>query len=368
MDSPQSTSPSLTSPSTGNGSGSQPIIEVDNLFRRYGKLWAVNGVDFKVFPGQVVGFIGANGAGKTTTMRIMATLEMPTRGRIRICGHDVVAFPNRVRRIIGWMPDSYGSYDNVTVWEYLDFFARAYGFKGTERKRRVDEVMEFTDLTSISDRLMDKLSKGMGQRLCLGRTLLHDPQVLILDEPAAGLDPKARIELKNLIRILAEEGKTIFISSHILSELGEMCDTLLFIDKGRIVHYGSQESLLHDTGGGLIIDVQVAGPVDKLLDWVSVNPQVSLVEEIRRGARIQVELPPAESGAAPESESDVSLEEGQREFVAYQLRRMIQDGVPVIDFHRQARKLEDAFVDMLAKVGAGGSGMAKKPAAPASGQ
>lgn len=343
---------------------SAPIIEVANLYRSFGTVHAVRGISFNIYPGQVVGFIGANGAGKTTTMRMMASLELPTFGRISIAGYDVVAYPNEVRKRVGWMPDSYGTYDNMTVEEYLDFYARAYGFKGEERERRVREVMEFTDLVSIRERLMDKLSKGMGQRLCLGRTLLHDPAVLILDEPAAGLDPKARIELKNLIRLLAEEGKTIFISSHILSELGEMCDTLLFIDAGRLVHHGSQESLLRHQGTTAIMDVLVSGSPQALLDWIDCNPGVALVSEIRRGARVEIELPqnrqddlsPVTPGAP------VDAEEGDRAYLAYMLRKMIQEGVEVMDFHRQERKLEDAFVDMLSRVNAAKQAVAQTPA------
>jgi ABC-2 type transport system ATP-binding protein len=339
----------------GTDPATTPIIEVRHLHRVFGRLHAVKGISFDILPGQVVGFIGANGAGKTTTMRMMATLELPTRGQIRICGYDVVEYPNEVRKRIGWMPDHYGTYDNVTVEEYLDFFARAYGYKGRERQERVQEVMDFADLEGIKERLMDKLSKGMAQRLCLGRTLLHDPEVLILDEPAAGLDPKARIELKNLIRLLAEEGKTIFISSHILSELGEMCDTLLFIDQGKIVHHGSQESLLHEQSDTVMVDVQVSGDPQKLKDWIDLNPGLEYVAEIRRGARVAVELPAARRdeamvGAEDEDARSQRLEEGQREYLAYQLKKMVTDGVPVIDFHRQQRRLEDAFVDMLSRV------------------
>lgn len=309
-----------------------PIIEVRDLCRNFGKLKAVAGISFDIFPGQVVGFIGANGAGKTTTMRMMATLDLPSSGHIRICGYDVLNFPNKVRRNIGWMPDSYGTYNNTTVAEYLDFYGRAFGFKFPERKKRVEEVMEFTDLAGISDRAINKLSKGMGQRLCLGRTLLHDPEVLILDEPAAGLDPKARIEFKNLVRLLAETGKTIFISSHILSELGEMCDTLLFIDAGRLVHHGSSESLLKQTSStDGIIDIQVAGNPEGLLQWIAMHPGVTLVEATRLGGRVRFD-----SADAAE--------------IAGSLRQMIVDGVPVVEFHREERRLEEAFVDMLKKL------------------
>ncbi len=310
----------------------EPIIEVRGLCRNFGNLKAVTDVSFEIFRGQVVGFIGANGAGKTTTMRMMATLDLPSSGRIRICGHDVLNFPNEVRRNVGWMPDAYGTYSNTTVLEYLDFYGRAFGFKFAERKKRVEEVMDFTDLAVIADRPMNKLSKGMGQRLCLGRTLLHDPEVLILDEPAAGLDPKARIEFKNLIRLLSESGKTIFISSHILSELGEMCNSLLFIDAGKIVHHGSSESLLKQTSNSDgVVDIQVAGDPEALLQWIALHPGVKLVEPTRLGGRVRFE-------SADPTE------------IAASLRQMVVDGVPVMEFHREERRLEDAFVDMLNKI------------------
>lgn len=309
-----------------------PIISVRNLHREFPKVQAVRDVTFDVYPGQVVGFIGANGAGKTTTMRIMATLEQPTTGSVQIAGYDVVNHPAQVRARLGWMPDAYGTYTHMTVFEYLDFYGRAFGFKGAERARRVEEVMEFTDLRSISDRMMNKLSKGMAQRLCLGRTLLHDPEVLILDEPAAGLDPKARLEFKQLVRLLAGEGKTIFISSHILSELAEMCDTMLFIDGGRIVHHGSAESLQRGEGNEQVLfDVHVDGEPEALARWVEMNPGVRLVDLHKRGARL-------------------SLESTEPKVLTATLRRMLNDGLPVVDFHREARRLEDAFVDILKKV------------------
>lgn len=312
---------------------SEPIVQVRNLQKEFGQLKAVQGISFEIFPGQVVGFIGANGAGKTTTMRMMASLEVPTSGSIRIGGKDVVNFPNEARRLIGWMPDAYGTYDNMTVLEYLDFYARAFGFRKAERVRRVEEVMEFTSLGEISARPINKLSKGMAQRLCLGRTLLHDPPFLILDEPAAGLDPKARIEFKQLVRLLAEEGKTLFISSHILSELGEMCDTMLFIDAGQIVHHGSAESLRNDGSKGIVVEVRLSvGGSQELSQWVAMNPNVSLVEELRQGARIRC------SEETPES-------------LAAILRKMVLDGLDVSEFHKEERRLEDAFVDMLQKVG-----------------
>ncbi len=324
----------------------QPAIAVENLHRRFGNLQAVAGVSFSIDHGKVVGFVGANGAGKTTTMRILATLDYPNAGKAMIGGHNVVQHPARVRRLLGWMPDAFGTYEHMTVLEYLDFYARALGYKGQERLRRIQEVMDFTDLTPLADRMSNKMSKGQTQRLCLGRALLHDPQILIMDEPAAGLDPKARVELKQLIRILAEEGKTILISSHILSELGEMCDSLLFIDKGKIVHHGDAETLKR--GGAVeetLVTVQIAAEPRKLADWAATAAHVKLIEENKRGGRLRID----------------SIDE---QIVAGVLRRMILDGLPVADFHREERRLEDAFIDILGEIDRGTFNV-KPPPVPA---
>lgn len=315
--------------------GVTPAIEVKNLYRSFFGVQAVRGISFSIAPGQVIGFVGANGAGKTTTMRIIATLDYPTGGSVEVCGTDVVQFPSEVRRKIGWMPDDYGTYNNMTVLEYLDFFARALGYKANDRRQRVEEVMAFTDLDKLSDRLINKLSKGMGQRLCLGRALIHDPDVLILDEPAAGLDPKARVELKHLIRILAEEGKTVFISSHILSELGEMCDSLLFINQGQIIHHGSAESLKKGSTSSTLVTVEVADNPAKLVDWATMAPNVTFKEATKTGARIEIDS----------IEPDV---------IALVLKRMINEGIPVIEFHKEERKLEDAFIEILGEIEASG--------------
>jgi ABC-2 type transport system ATP-binding protein len=313
------------------------LVQVRDLNRVFDNVHAVRDVSFDISRGQVVGFIGANGAGKTTTMRMMATLDLPSSGTIRVGDEDVVQRPDRVRRLIGWMPDTYGTYAHMTVFEYLDFFARAYGFKRAERKSRVDEVMDFADLTVLADRPMNKLSKGMGQRLCFGRMLLPDPEFMILDEPAAGLDPKARLEFKNLVRLLAQRGKTLFISSHILSELGEMCDIMLFIDAGQLVYHGSAEKLRrgngHDANGAkqIVVDVVLNGGGDALAQWATLNAGWKLVEERRDGARL-----------ALEGDDALLLTAG--------LKKMLNDGLPIIEFRREERKLEDAFVDMIRTV------------------
>jgi ABC-2 type transport system ATP-binding protein len=313
-------------------STTEPIVQVRDLHRRFADVHAVKGLSFDIHAGQVVGFIGANGAGKTTTMRMMATLERPSAGSIHIAGHHVAKDPQAVRQAIGWMPDNYGTYGNMNVFEYLDFFARAYGLRGAARRSRVEEILDFADLAVLADRPINKLSKGMGQRLCFGRMLLPDPSFLILDEPAAGLDPKARIEFKNLVRILAQQGKTLFISSHILSELGEMCDTLIFIDSGKLVYHGASEQLRkgqhHQNTSLQVLDVSLLGDPAPLYEWLSMRPGYKVLDKRRDGARIEME-----------SSSDEDL--------AACLKQMIADGLAITEFHRVERKLEDAFVDMV---------------------
>ncbi len=311
-------------------------LKIQNLYRYFGHLKAVNGVTFEIPHGSVCGFVGSNGAGKTTTMRILATLDYPTLGTAEVCGINVVHHPTEVRRLIGWMPDHFGNYEHMTVLEYLDFYARALGYKGKERRQRIQEVMDFTDLVPLAERFSNKLSKGMTQRLGLGRALLHDPQVLIMDEPAAGLDPKARVELKHLIRVLAKEGKTIFISSHILSELGEMCDSLLFINNGRIIHHGDSDTLRRgsDTMGGVLYDIQIDGKPELVSDWCVLQPNVEFLEARKLGGRIRIDT------EDPTKAADV-------------LARMVKDGLRITEFHREERNLEDAFIDIIGRLDAG---------------
>ena len=320
------------------------ILEAKNLRRSFGLVHAVKDVSFTMERGQVVGFIGANGAGKTTTLRLLATLDTPDAGSINVLGYDAADYPDKVRARLGWMPDSYGHYDNVTVFEYLDFYARAYGYTGAARTKHVNDIMEFTELTKLQDRLMNALSKGMGQRLCLGRALINEPDILLMDEPAAGLDPKARIEFKNLVRILSQQKKTLLISSHILSELGEMCDTMLFIDNGRIVHHGSSEVLRRGETDAVRLEIEIDGTPERLIEWAANQPGLQFVETTNRGARF-----------------DFTAKE-PAEF-ALLLRRAIGEGIPVTDFHRLERRLEDAFVDVLRK-SANGHAMPPLPNLP----
>ena len=319
-------------------------IRIHQLHRNFGKLRAVDGLSFEIPAGQVCGFIGANGAGKTTTMRILATLDMPTSGTAEISGVNVVEEPAKVRHRLGWMPDHFKVYPHMSVLEFMDFHARALGFQGKERQSRLREVMEFTDLLGISDQPAGKLSKGQTQRLCLGRALIHDPDVLILDEPAAGLDPRARVEFKQLVRLLASEGKTLLISSHILSELGEMCQSLIFIHQGRMVHQGDADTLKRrgNQAGGLLYRVECAPGARSLAEWCTMQPDVKLVDELADGGRIRIE------GDTPQE-------------AAALLARLVRDGLSPVEFHREQQNLEDAFISMMRELDLAGPGFSGSP-------
>lgn len=235
----------LVSPAVGYHAGDDDCIELRRLCRFFGKTKAVYDISFSVPRGHVFGYIGPNGAGKTTSMRILATLDLPSYGDAFVDGLSVVNDPELVRKRLGFMPDSFGTYRDVNCAEYLDFFARAYGLVGRERTSRLDWVLGFTGTRGMAEKPIRGLSKGMKQRLCLGRALIHDPAVMILDEPAAGLDPRARIELRRMIRELADRGKTVLISSHILTELAEMCDSVGIIEQGRLLATGSVDQIQH---------------------------------------------------------------------------------------------------------------------------
>ncbi|WP_309397740.1 ABC transporter ATP-binding protein [Cerasicoccus maritimus] len=310
----------------------ETMIKVENVHRRFRNVQAVGGLSFSCAANSVVGFIGANGAGKTTTMRMMVTLDNPDHGLIEMAGYDTLAHPREVRNLVGWMPDHYGAYPNMDVLDYMDFFARAYHLRGTKRRARIDEVMDFTELNRLAERPCQTLSKGEKQRLCLGRTLLSDPKVLILDEPAAGLDPKARLEFKNLVRQLKQMGKTLFISSHILSELGEMCDSLLFIDAGRLVHHGDADSLTNGSVEGLVLRILTKGAPEKLQQFIEQHEQMAVRENLPKGASVNFVI-----------EDGGNVEDSLHEL----LQTLLAHGIEVYDFHREPKRLEDAFVDML---------------------
>lgn len=215
------------------------MIELENVTKKYGSLTAVDSLNLRIAEGEIFGFIGPNGAGKTTTIKMLATLLVPTSGKLRVGGIDPEEEPRAVRRIIGYMPDLFGVYPDLVVWEYLDFFGSAYHIPAAKRAVLIDDVLELTDLTVKKYDLVEALSRGMKQRLCLAKTLLHDPAILLLDEPASGLDPRARIEIREILKELKKMKKTILISSHILPELSDFCTSIGIIEKGKLIVSGS---------------------------------------------------------------------------------------------------------------------------------
>lgn len=316
---------------------SKTFVEVSNLKKSYDSLSAVAGISFKLRRGEVVGFIGANGSGKTTTMRMIVGLEVPDAGKITINGQEMMRNGTDLVRKIGWMPDSYGSYKDMSVWEYLDFFARAYGLTGKDREKRLQSVMEFTELSDLSEKDTDSLSKGMKQRLCLGRALIFDPELLILDEPAAGLDPKARLDFKHLIRILADHGKTILISSHILSELENMCDTFLFIDRGFIIHDGDTNTIKRTTIETVEVNIHMLGSLEPFHEWCVMQQGVNLVEKFPNGFRLSL--------MRTDTTTDSTAEVQRAQF----LESVFRAGFSVSQYALHERNLEDAFVDLVTK-------------------
>jgi len=255
------------------------LVEIENLWVRYGRTVAVRDLSFTIPAGEVFGFIGPNGAGKTTTIKVLATLLTPAFGSARIDGLDVAVRPHAVRKRIGYMPDFFGVYDNLSVSEYLHFFAAAYRLERAKRKAVVGDVLALTDLTSKRETPVDALSRGMKQRLALARVLVHDPDVLLLDEPASGLDPRARIEMRELLKELKNMGKTILVSSHILHELALVCTRIGIVEAGRMVAEGELDEIYRLLGLRRLIHVQVANLTDELLAKMKAIDGVDSLEE-----------------------------------------------------------------------------------------
>jgi ABC-2 type transport system ATP-binding protein len=238
------------------------IVQTINLTKRYGKLVALNNLNLQIEDGECFGYIGPNGAGKTTTIKILATLLQPTWGEARICGHVIGYESRKIRPLIGYVPDFFGAYEDMVVQEYLEFFASAYNITGKQRSRVVGDVLELTDLSGKRDALVDSLSRGMQQRLSVARVLLHDPKVLLMDEPASGLDPRARIEIRELLKELRNMGKTIIISSHILHELAELCTTVGILESGELLFHGPIAEIIAKVKRGTRLHVRVAEQQD----------------------------------------------------------------------------------------------------------
>jgi ABC-2 type transport system ATP-binding protein len=307
------------------------IIETRDLRKRFGKFDAVNGLSLAVPAGSIYGFVGPNGAGKTTTMRMLTTLTRPTMGEAWVAGHSVLKEPRAVRRAIGYMPDEFGVYDDMRVWEYLDFFAACYDIPENNRKRLIDDLLELVDLTHRRDDMVDKLSRGMKQRLSLARTLAHDPSVLILDEPASGLDPRARVEIRELLVELARMGKTIFFSSHILADVSEICTHIGIIEAGQMVAQGSMEDMRSQLmpHREIVVTVRDEEAAARAQLLVQNMPGVLQVEQMeRRGGRSRLRI-------------DYT---GDDEGVAAINQKLAGEGIAVLGFTEETKDLEAMFM------------------------
>ena len=302
------------------------LVEVENLCVRYGRLEAVKSISFRIAEGEVFGFIGPNGAGKSSTIKVLATLLRPTSGTARLQGVDIPSNPLRIRRRIGYVPDFFGVYEDLTVDEYLHFFAAAFRIHGRKRRGVVEDVLALTDLTGKRRDQVDALSRGMKQRLSLARVLLHDPALLLLDEPASGLDPRARIEIRELLKELRKMGKTILISSHILHELAHLCTRIGIIEAGRLVAEGSIQDIYQKLALQRVIHVQLATPHDGLLDKIRLLPGVKELET--QLDRIAIRL----------NEQELAVED--------LLENMIKLGARVQMFQPEVMDMETAFMKL----------------------
>lgn len=310
------------------------MIEIKGLTKRYGALTALDSLTLDIGPGQLFGFIGPNGAGKTTTMKVLACLLRADAGTAKVCGMDVRTRGDDIRRVIGYMPDFLGVYDDLTVDEYLQFFASAFQIPRGQRRRIIDQCLELTDLAAKRDALVDSLSRGMQQRLGVARVLIHDPKVLLLDEPASGLDPRARIEMRMLLQELGRMGKTLMVSSHILTELGEMSTSIGIIERGRLLYAGSIEEAFSraraaGTGERIAVKLEAEGvTAEAARALLSADPRVARVLADPGQRELTIEL--------------VAGEHGHHFIIEY----LVRGGAKIAAFQPEGIKLEDAFLKL----------------------
>jgi ABC-2 type transport system ATP-binding protein len=347
----------------------QAIVETRDLSRRYGSMVALNQLNLEIPQGAIFGFIGPNGAGKTTTMRILTTLLPPSGGEAWVAGHSVLKDPIGVRKVVGFMPDFFGVYDNMKVWEYLDFFGRSYGVTRSRRATMIGELLNLVDLSHKRDEFVMTLSRGMKQRLSLARTMIHDPALLILDEPASGLDPRARIELRELLKELRALGKTVMISSHILTELAEMCTHIAIIERGHLLAAGDVQTILRSLQPHRTLELRVLEGADRaeallrdragILD-VRRDLTVDIHHEVAQSVDAVITIA-TEAGSAPEIEASDSVRSvsnplnpltllidytGDERGMGDLLTLLISNGVVVTRFAEQASDLEDIFMQV----------------------
>jgi len=301
-------------------------INVAALKKHYGSTRAVDGITFEFEAGQIYGFVGPNGAGKSTTMRILATLEEPTAGDCYIDGLSVTEEPEKTHRLVGYVPDHEPTHRDVSVHDYLDFFARAYGVKGPQRHQMVQSIEEFCGLVGLRDKHLTALSKGMKNRVSLARALVHDPPVLLLDEPAAGLDPRARIELRDLLRVLAGQRKAILISSHILTELAEICTGAIIIERGHLLRAGSLDHILALDGTHRTIVIRALAKLPEMHKRILEMPHVEEARLLDTGIEVNF-------AGADQASSDM-------------LARLVGEGYPILEYRPQRADLEDIFMNV----------------------
>lgn len=303
------------------------MLKTENLTRRYGSFTALDSLSITIGKGEIHGFVGPNGAGKTTAMRILATLLSPSEGEVQIDGADLKKNPRRIRELVGYMPDFFGVYDHLTAWEYLDFYGRCYGIKAKEREQQAEKLLALVNLSDQRESYVNILSRGMKQRLCLARALMHNPRFLILDEPASGMDPMARAEMKGIVKELKHQGKTILISSHILPELSEMCDSFTILDHGKAIFSGPKEALERRINGEQILSIRLLSP-----------------EQQEKALSILLPLCPKASSPAPGCIQAAAADDAG---AARLLSLLITNGIQISDFHRQEMNLEKVFLEVM---------------------
>ena len=309
------------------------IVRTTGLVKRYPGTLAVAGLDLDVKQGEIFGLVGPNGAGKTTTLRILATLLTATAGTAEVAGIDVRRNPDAARRVLGFMPDVFGVYDDMKVWEYLDFFARCYGIPADRRRQMIGDLLDLVDLGDKRNAYVQGLSRGMQQRLCLAHTLVHDPDVLLLDEPASGLDPRARVELRELLRELRMLGKTIVISSHILPELEELCTSVAIVDHGQVLAHGRVADIERRLRYGAVIRVRVLGDGEAI-----------------EAARLHFAADPRVASAAVLDDDQIELGfRGDDDESAELLARAVAADIRIASFARAASDLEELFLQVTSQ-------------------
>lgn len=302
------------------------MLQINHLYKNYGKFQAVNDLNLEVEKGDLFGFVGPNGAGKTTTIRMVCTLMPPTAGSITINGVDALRCPKEIKKQIGYVPDFFGVYDNLKVSEYMDFYGSMYRMTSREITAVADDLLELVNLSDKKDVYVDTLSRGMKQRLCVARALIHNPALLVLDEPNSGLDPRARVEMKELLQNLRSMGKTIVISSHILSELAEMCNSIGIMDHGRLVEAGKIEDVMEHVFGGNRILISVHGEMEPAVRCLKEHAQVKVLSVGEKEIRISHSL--------------------QEEEIAQMIAQMIGSGIVVTGFHKEEGDLETLFMQL----------------------